>query len=677
MKMMMNKISPKILCLILAHTLYWSCLIHIGESTPTYSEHACTNSTASASTLSQDTTYLANLNLLLSYLNSNATNDAGFHQTTVATGTQDASTGLFQCRGDITASLCRECVLNASREVLKRCPQEKQAVIWYDVCWIRYQDSSIFLPNPGIVPSTSLQSSETVREAERFNKLLAGVMDALANKAANSGSVKKFATAENNFTSSETLYSLAQCTPDLSAADCNTCLRSAIGFFPQCCSGKRGGAVFLPSCIVRFEFYPFFNSTTRPSISTDQVPLSGKGKKSIITIIAIVGPISVVLVVFLIGFCFLRNKAKKIKKYLSLQRQDSVRNEISKGETFQFAMVEIKTATNNFSDENKIGRGGFGEVYMGTLNDGEKIAVKRLIGNLGQGAEEQFKNEAKLMAKLQHRNLVRLLGFCLEAEEKILIYEYVTNKSLDFFLFDEDKKNLLDWSTRYKIISGIARGILYLHEDSRLKIIHRDLKASNILLDDHMIPKISDFGMAKVFVVDQTHGNTNRIVGTYGYMSPEYAMHGQFSFKSDVFSFGVLVLEILSGKRNNFFYQSHEGADLLSYAWELWKEGTFLELLDPTLRNSFSRNEVVRCIHMGLLCVQENPVHRPTMATIVLMLNSYSAILPPPQQPALYNHNRTQSSTTTTGEHQFHQSMPNSSQWSANDGSMITEVYPR
>ncbi|KAF4350864.1 hypothetical protein F8388_008046 [Cannabis sativa] len=477
MKMMMNKISPKSLCLILAHTLYWSCLIHIGESTSTYSEHACTNSTASASTLSQDATYLANLNLLLSYLNSNATNDAGFYQTTVATGTQDASTGLFQCRGDITASLCRECVLNASREVLKRCPQEKQAVIWYDVCWIRYQDSSIFLPNPGIVPSTSLQSSETVREAERFNKLLAGVMDALANKAANSGSVKKFATAENNFTSSETLYSLAQCTPDLSAADCNTCLRSAIGFFPQCCSSKRGGAVFLPSCIVRFEFYPFFNSTTTPSISTDQVPLSaGKGKKSIITIIAIVGPISVVLVVFLIGFCFLRNKAKKIKKYLSLQRQDSVRNEISKGETFQFAMVEIKTATNNFSDENKIGRGGFGEVYM---------------------------------------------------------------------------------------------------------------------------------------------------------------------------------------------------------AWELWKEGTFLELLDPTLRNSFSRNEVVRCIHMGLLCVQENPVHRPTMATIVLMLNSYSAILPPPQQPALYNHNRTQSSTTTTGEHQFHQSMPNSSQWSANDGSMITEVYPR
>ncbi|XP_062087492.1 cysteine-rich receptor-like protein kinase 44 [Humulus lupulus] len=673
----MEKLSTKFFCLFLAHALYSSSLIHLGESTPAYSEHACTNSTATDTLLTQDSTYLSNLNILLSYLTSNATKDGGFYQTTVASGTPDASTGLFQCRGDITASVCRECVGIASTEVLKRCPLEKQAVIWYDVCWIRYQDSSVFLPNPGIVPSTSLQSSETVTEAERFNELLATVMDALANKAANSGSVKKFATDQKNFQSSQTLYGLAQCTPDLSAFDCNTCLRSAIGFFPDCCSGKRGGSVFLPSCITRFEFYPFFNSTATPSSSTP-VPPSGKRNGSTVTIIAIVGPIGVVLMVFVIGFCFLRRKAK-MRKYLSIRRQDSVRNEISMAESFQFAMEEIKTSTNHFSDENKIGRGGFGEVYMGTLSDGQKIAVKRLIGNLGQGAEEQFKNEAKLMAKLQHRNLVKLLGFCLEGEEKILIYEYVPNKSLDFFLFDDEKKNMLDWSTRYKIITGIARGILYLHEDSRLKIIHRDLKASNILLDDHMNPKISDFGMAKVFVMDQTRGSTNRIIGTYGYMSPEYAMHGQFSFKSDVFSFGVLVLEILSGKRNNFFNQSHGDGDLLSYAWELWKEGTFLELLDPTLRNSFSKNEVIRCIHMGLLCVQENPVHRPTMATIVLMLNSYSAILPPPQQPAALSHrnNRTQSSTATTGEHQSNQSMPNSTQWSVNDGSMITEVYPR
>ncbi|KAK0579377.1 hypothetical protein LWI29_025359 [Acer saccharum] len=159
-------------------------------------------------------------------------------------------------------------------------------------------------------------------------------------------------------------------------------------------------------------------------------------------------------------------------------------------------------------------RGGFGEVYKGVLPNGQEIAVKRLSKRSGQGVEE-FKNEVVVVAKLQHRNLVRLQGFCLEGEEKILVYEFVPNKSLDYFLFDLEKQRQLDWNTRYKIIGGIARGILYLHEDSRLRIIHRDLKASNVLLDGDMNPKIADFGMARIFGVDQTQGNTNRIVGTY------------------------------------------------------------------------------------------------------------------------------------------------------------------
>ncbi|XP_060971194.1 cysteine-rich receptor-like protein kinase 44 isoform X3 [Cannabis sativa] len=618
----MKIFCPKFFYVILAHALCSSSLIHIGESTTTFRAHACSNS-STGSTLTQNSTYLNNLNLLFSYLTTNATNDGDFYQTTVARDTPDASTGYFQCRLDINATVCQECVRNASTEALKRCPLEKGAIIWFDECWIRYQDGSSV--SPGLVPALPLSNVQNVTEAERFNQLLGDVLNKVADQAVSSESAKKYATEEENFTSSQTLYSLAQCSSDAPTSFCNTCLLSAIGFIPGCCGGRRGGAVYLPSCIIRFELYPFYNS-----ISVTPIP-------------------------------------------------PPVREEISGGDTFQFSLEEIRTATNNFLDENKIGRGGFGAVYKGTLPNGHEIAVKRLTGNMGKGADEQFKNEALLMTKLQHRNLARLIGFCLEGQEKILVYEYVPNKSLDFFLFDQEKKNMLDWTTRYKIITGVARGILYLHEDSRLKIIHRDLKASNVLLDDHMNPKISDFGLAKVFVVDQTHGSTNRIVGTYGYMSPEYAMHGKFSFKSDVFSFGVLVLEILSGKRNNFSDESSGSGDLLSYAWELWKEGTFLELLDPTLRNSYSKNEVIRCIHMGLLCVQENPVHRPTMATIVLMLNSYSAILPPPQQPAVLSHrNRTQSSTTTTsGEQQFYESMASSTQGSTNDRSMITEIYPR
>ncbi|CAI0467899.1 unnamed protein product [Linum tenue] len=291
----------------------------------------------------------------------------------------------------------------------------------------------------------------------------------------------------------------------------------------------------------------------------------------------------------------------------------------------------VAIATNNFSIENKLGQGGFGPVYKGKLPGGEEIAVKRLSRISGQGVEE-FKNEISLIAKLQHRNLVRLLGYCVQGDEKMLIYEYMPNKSLDFFLFDPRKQATLDWAKRFTIIEGIARGLLYLHRDSRLRIIHRDLKASNILLDEEMNPKISDFGMARIFGGNQNEANTNRVVGTYGYMAPEYAMEGLFSVKSDVYSFGVLVLEIVTGRRNTSF-RSSDHVNLIGYAWELWSEGRALDLVDPSVRGSSPQEEQLRCIQLGMLCVQDNPVQRPTMAAVMLTLESDSPSLPMPRQP--------------------------------------------
>ncbi|KAG5140359.1 hypothetical protein JHK84_034127 [Glycine max] len=312
--------------------------------------------------------------------------------------------------------------------------------------------------------------------------------------------------------------------------------------------------------------------------------------------------------------------------YKNIQRKEDVDLPV-------FSLSVLANVTENFSTKNKLGEGGFGPVYKGTMIDGKVLAVKRLSKKSGQGLEE-FKNEVTLISKLQHRNLVKLLGCCIEGEEKMLIYEYMPNHSLDYFVFDETKRKLLDWHKRFNVITGIARGLLYLHQDSRLRIIHRDLKTSNILLDANLDPKISDFGLARSFLGDQVEANTNRVAGTYGYMPPEYAARGHFSVKSDVFSYGVIVLEIVSGKKNRDFSDPEHYNNLLGHAWRLWTEERALELLDK-LSGECSPSEVVRCIQVGLLCVQQRPQDRPHMSSVVLMLNG-DKLLPKPKVPGFY-----------------------------------------
>ncbi|XP_042752616.1 receptor-like serine/threonine-protein kinase SD1-8 [Lactuca sativa] len=312
-----------------------------------------------------------------------------------------------------------------------------------------------------------------------------------------------------------------------------------------------------------------------------------------------------------------------------------------------FDFTTLVVATNNFSDTNKIGQGGFGCVYKGILTEGEVVAVKRLSRVCDQGIEE-LKNEVRLIARLQHRNLVRVLGCCIEVEEKLLVYEFMENKSLDMFLFEKEKNLKLNWKIRLEIIRGIARGLLYLHQDSRVTIVHRDMKASNILLDKEMNPKISDFGIARIFGNDQTEAETKIVVGTYGYMSPEYAMDGHFSTKSDVFSFGVLILEIVSGKRNRGSSNTSNKLNLLAQAWKLWNEGNALELLDESLRDKFLENEVLRCIQVGLLCVQGQPEDRPNMSKVLILLSNETVQIPPPKHPGLFTrkiNNETESSS--------------------------------
>ncbi|XP_028787879.1 cysteine-rich receptor-like protein kinase 19 [Neltuma alba] len=544
----------------------------------------------SGNTYTETSNYHSNLDTLLSNLTSNTKIDYGFYNSSYGQN-PDTVYVIGLCRGDLNPNFCRYCLNSATILLPNKCPNQKEAMGYNDGCIVRYSDQQIFGSYGN--PEFSFPYFDPTNATDtNFNATLNDLLQKLAKKAAAGDSRHKFAALNVEHMYKKDLYGLAQCTPDLSEQDCGKCLKKAIMELNHCCNDKIGARIIKLSCNVRYEDYLFYDKNVVDSLQPSPPPPASNHRG--------------------------------------------------------LRVWPCELATDNFSVENKLGEGGFGPVYKGRLSSGREIAVKRLSMDSGQG-DSEFKNEVSLVAKLQHRNLVKLLGFSLERKERLLVYEFLPNKSLDYLLFDPIKRTHLDWETRYKIIGGIGRGILYLHEDSRLRIIHRDLKASNILLDEEMNPKISDFGMAKLFSINQTQSNTSRIVGTYGYMAPEYAMHGQFSIKSDVFSFGVLVLEIVSGKRNNTNFHEEKAHDLLSFAWKNWREGTASNTIDSLLIDG-SRKEMIRCIHIGLLCVQEDIADRPTMANVALMLSSHSFSLPLPSQPAFLKNYRTLAEQHCSGE---------------------------
>ncbi|KAK4479092.1 hypothetical protein RD792_014603 [Penstemon davidsonii] len=637
-----------------------------------------------------NSTYQTNLNMLLSSLSTNIDRN-GFYNASVGRN-PDRTNAIVLCRGDIQLDTCRSCVQNAIVYVVSRCPNQRRANFWNDICMLRYSNESIV----GTMinrPKDWIWNAENTSNVGQFMTDLRTFLDNLRNQAASGRSMWKLAAGNIVAPDFQTIYALGQCTPDLTSDDCNTCL---IAELPSCCGLWRGGRFLTPSCNLRFEFYPFYNESRirevlepipsqPPSIPTQPMspsPPPGPDNNNNTTgtiIIIVVSVVAGLILAVFIGYLII----KRIKQKSNEEFQNV--DEISFVESLQYEFGKIRAATNDFSEANKLGQGGFGAVYKGKLLNDQEIAVKRLARDSRQG-DLEFKNEVMLLARLQHRNLVRLLGFSLEGTEKLLVYEFVQNGSLDHFIFDPIKRAYLDWDKRFKIIGGIARGLLYLHEDSRLRIIHRDLKASNVLLDGEANPKIADFGMARLFVQEETQGNTSRIVGTYGYMAPEYTMHGQFSVKLDVFSFGVLVLEIISGQKNNCFRNGENIKYLISSAWKNWRDGMAANLIDPVLRGSSDvSRDILRCIHIGLLCVQENVADRPTMASVVLMLNSYSITLRIPTEPAFYMHSNYESEVSLLQEFNSREldsenlrkiEKDNFKYISENEAS-ITELYPR
>ncbi|TVU38667.1 hypothetical protein EJB05_12051, partial [Eragrostis curvula] len=592
-------------------------------------------------------TYQSNLGTLSAILRTNASR--ALFATAAIGAAPDVAYALALCRGDSNASTCESCVASAFQDALQLCAYSKDAAAYRDACYVGFSNSNFLATTDNGIPIAIVNPQNVSSSMEEFDAAVDVLLNATSNYAATNSS-RRFATGEEASRSGNfTIYGLAQCTPDMSPADCQSCLQEIIALRPQYLNGSQGGRISGVRCNFRYDLnnkfftggptlrlqtqlWPSPASAPKNATTTSSTPGGRAKNKNRIALKVTLSALSAMLAITLVWLCFLRKRVLARKHVPSSDPED-----VECIGSLLLDIATLRAATDNFAESSGIGEGGFGAVYKGVLPDGQEIAVKRLFQGSGQGIQE-LKNELVLVAKLQHKNLIRLIGVCLQEHEKLLVYEYMPNRSIDTILFDPERSKELDWGKRFKIITGVARGLRYLHEDSQFKIIHRDLKASNVLLDSDYTPKISDFGLARLFGGDQDQSQvvTKSVIGTYGYMAPEYAMHGHYSVKSDVFSFGVLILEIITGRRCSGSHNFEESVDLLSLVWEHWTTDTIMEIMDSSLRENTPGDLLLKLIHIGLLCIQDNPVDRPMMSTVIVMLSSNTVSLQAPLKPVFF-----------------------------------------
>ncbi|XP_052196769.1 cysteine-rich receptor-like protein kinase 2 [Diospyros lotus] len=574
--------------------------------------------------------FFANLNTTFSALRRQLVTENKRFATAEQSRTSDPVYAMVQCRDYLSSGDCTTCYDAAVSQILN-CSGANGARVVYDGCFLRYESNS-FYDQTTLPGNVGICSNKTASQPTAFEAAAKGL---LADLEAATPRIKGyFAAAKREVVAGgdgPAVYAVAQCAETVSESGCQACLNVAYDTNLQNCPPDAEGRAVDAGCFLRYSDTAFFADNQ----TTDISPFLGGGgssnKRAIIG--GVVGGGGGLLLLLLAVTIWYRQS----RKTKAAPRANIIGGSELQGPA-EYSYKDLKSATRNFSEENKLGGGGFGDVYKGVLRNGNVVAVKKLVISSAR-AKADFESEVRLISNVHHRNLIRLVGCCNKGPELLLVYDYMANGSLDEFLYGE-KRGVLTWKQRFGIIFGMARGLAYLHEQYHVCVIHRDIKSSNILLDDDFQAKIADFGLARLLPEDQTHVST-RFAGTLGYTSPEYAIHGQLSEKVDTYSFGVVVLEIVSGRRCTDVQEEPLTEYLLEQAWKLYDSDMHLKLVDSTLDpNEYREEDVKKVIEIALMCTQSPVSLRPTMSEVVLLLSERSMEFRRPTKPTFIDNER-------------------------------------
>nr|XP_043634082.1 putative receptor-like protein kinase At4g00960 [Erigeron canadensis] len=563
--------------------------------------------------------FFGNLNETFRDLRNKLSNNNSYFATSEQTRNSEPVYAMAQCRNYMSTRDCLSC-FDSADTFIRACAAANGARAVLDGCFLRYESNS-FYDQTTLPGNVGLCGNRTSSRQSVFETAVDGLLSNLSIATPKINGFYAAVTAPVSGTNTSTAYAIAQCAETVTRDGCKDCLAVAYANIRSCATDVTDGRAVDSGCFMRYSASAFFSNNKSTDITSFLRDDDSSNKGAIIG--GVGGGVGFLIFLLVVVVLLWIRRSKRTSPGDGLYGATELQS------PKDYSYSDLKKATKDFSEGNKLGEGGFGDVYKGIVKDGNIVAVKKLA--LGSStAKDNFESEVRVISNVHHRNLIRLLGCCSKGPELLLVLEYMENGSLETYLYGE-KRGTLSWKQRCDIIFGTARGLAYLHEQYHVTIIHRDIKPSNILLDNEYQPKIADFGLARLLPEDQTHIST-RFAGTLGYTAPEYAIHGQLSEKVDTYSFGIVVLEIVSGKKCTDVPDESAGEQyLLEHAWNLYETRMHLKLVDETLDPSkYNEEDVKKVIEIALMCTQSPVSVRPTMSEVVMLLSDRSRVQNPP-----------------------------------------------